>query len=245
MGGMYPGTYAAQTPDRIAAVMAGTGETITYGELERRSVQLARVLHDKGLRPGDVVALLTENSLRALEVYWAALRSGLYITAVNFRLKPDEVAYIVNDSGAAALIVSAAQAATATALTGMTPAVKLNLAFGGAVPGFAGYEEAIAAADDTPLDDQPHGATMLYSSGTTGRPKGVRPPLSGAQVTEPRHPGHAGQRGLRLQHRDGLPVARADLPRRAAAVLRRGPGPGRHRGHDAAVRRRAGPAAIR
>ncbi len=113
---MYPGTYAAQTPDRIAAVMAGTGETISYGELERRSAQLAHVLHDGGLRPGDVVALLTENSLRALEVYWAALRSGLYITAVNYRLKPDEVAYIVNDSGAAALIVSAEQAATATAL---------------------------------------------------------------------------------------------------------------------------------
>jgi acyl-CoA synthetase (AMP-forming)/AMP-acid ligase II len=185
MGGMYPGTYAAQTPDRIAAVMAGTGETITYGELDRRSIQLARVLRDKGLRPGDVVALLTENSLRALEVYWAALRSGLYITAVNFRLKPDEVGYIVNDSGAAALVVSAAQEATATALSEMTPTVTLRLAFGGPVPGFASYEETVAAAPDTPLDDQPHGATMLYSSGTTGRPKGVRPPLSGAQVTEP------------------------------------------------------------
>jgi len=185
MGGMYPGTYAAQTPDRIAAVMAGTGETITYGELERRSTQLAHVLRDRGLRPGDVVALLTENSLRALEVYWAALRSGLYITAVNFRLKPDEVGYIVNDSGAAALVVSAAQAATATALGEMTPTVTLRLAFGGPVPGFASYEETVAAAPDTPLDDQPHGATMLYSSGTTGRPKGVRPPLSGAQVTEP------------------------------------------------------------
>ena len=113
---MYPGTYAAQAPDRIAAVMAGTGETISYGKLERRSAQLAHILHDAGLRPGDAVALLTENSLRALEVYWAALRSGLYITAVNYRLKPDEVAYIVNDSGAAALIVSAGQAATAVAV---------------------------------------------------------------------------------------------------------------------------------
>src|SRR5271169_1427314 len=81
---MYPGTYAAQTPDRIAAVMAGTGETVSYGDLDRRSAQLAHVLHDGGLRPGDAVALLTENSLRALEVYWAAMRSGLYITAVNY-----------------------------------------------------------------------------------------------------------------------------------------------------------------
>ena len=104
---MYPGTYAAQTPDRIAAVMAGTGETVSYGELERRSAQLAHVLRDGGLRPGDAVALLTENSLRALEVYWAAMRSGLYITAVNYRLKPDEVTYIVNDSAAADLVLPA------------------------------------------------------------------------------------------------------------------------------------------
>ena len=182
---MYPGTYAAQTPDKIAAVMAGTGETVSYGELERRSAQLAHVLHDGGLRPGDVVALLTENSLRAMEVYWAALRSGLYITAVNYRLKPDEVAYIVNDSGAAALIVSARQAGTATAIMDLTETVKLRLAFGGTVPGYGSYEETIATAPDRPFDDQPRGATMLYSSGTTGRPKGVRPPLSGVQVDEP------------------------------------------------------------
>src|ERR1700722_10790658 len=181
---MYPGTYAAATPDKVAAGMTGPGETLTYGDLERRSVQLAHVLHDAGLRPGDVVALLTENHLRALEVYWAALRSGLYITAVNYRLKPDEVAYIVNDSGAAALVVSAEQAATATAVADRTAAVKLRLAFGGAVRGYDSYEETIAAARDTPLDDQPQGATMLYSSGTTGRPKGVRPPLPGVQVGE-------------------------------------------------------------
>jgi fatty-acyl-CoA synthase len=182
---MYPGTYAAQTPDRAAAVMTGTGESLSYAELERRSVQLAHVLHDAGLRPGDVVALLTENSLRAFEVYWAALRSGLYITAVNFRLKPDEVAYIVNDCGATALIVSAEQAATAEAITGQTAEVKLRLAFGGPVIGHGSYEETIAAAPAVPFDDQPRGATMLYSSGTTGRPKGVRPPLPGVQVGEP------------------------------------------------------------
>ena len=130
---MYPGTYAAEAPDRIAAVMAGTGETLSYGDLEQRSVQLAHVLHEAGLRPGDVVALLTENNLRAFEVYWAALRSGLYITAANWHLKPDEVAYIVNDSGATALIVSAERATTAEAITSMTSGVKRRLAFGGPV----------------------------------------------------------------------------------------------------------------
>jgi len=182
---MYPGKYAAEAPDRAAAVMSETGESLSYAELERRSVQLAHVLHDAGLRPGDVVALLTENSLRAFEVYWAALRSGLYITAVNFRLKPDEVAYIVNDCGATALIVSAEQAATAEAITGLTENVKLRLAYGGPVIGHGSYEETIAVAPAVPFGDQPHGATMLYSSGTTGRPKGVRPRLPGVQVSEP------------------------------------------------------------
>jgi long-chain acyl-CoA synthetase len=185
---MYPGTYAAEVPDRFAAVMTGTGETLSYFDLERRSVQLARVLHETGLRPGDTVALLTENSLRAFEVYWAAMRSGLYITAVNYRLKPDEVAYIVNDCGATALVVSAEQAATAEAIADLTPAVKLRLAFGGPVAGHDRYEQAIAAAPTAAFADQPRGATMLYSSGTTGRPKGVRPPLSGVQVSEAGEP---------------------------------------------------------
>jgi long-chain acyl-CoA synthetase len=181
---MYPGTYAAEDPQRPATIMAGTGEAVSYGDLEHRSTQLAHVLHEAGLRPGDVVALLTENNLRAMEVYWAARRSGLFITAVNYRLKPDEVAYIVNDSGATALVVSAVQAGTATAIAEETPGVKLRLAFGGHVPGYGSYEDTIAAASATPPDDQPHGATMLYSSGTTGRPKGVRPELPGVQVSE-------------------------------------------------------------
>jgi long-chain acyl-CoA synthetase len=181
---MYPGTYAADAPDSTAAVMAGTGETLTYGELNRRSAQLARVLREAGLRRGDVVALLTENHLRAFEVYWAAMRSGLYITAVNYHLKPDEVAYIVNDSGAAVLVVSAEQAATAEAIADQTAGVKLRLAFGGPVAGYDSYEDTIAAASAEPFADQPHGATMLYSSGTTGRPKGVRPPLPAIQVSE-------------------------------------------------------------
>ena len=181
---MYPGTYAAQAPGRLAAVLAGTGETLSYGDLERRSVQLAHVLHVAGLRPGDVVALLTENSLRAFEVYWAALRSGLYITAINFRLKPAEVAYIVNDCGAGALITSAEQAATALEIAGQTTGVRLRLAFGGPVAGHGHYEQVISQASAVPFADQPHGLTMLYSSGTTGRPKGVRPPLPAVQVSE-------------------------------------------------------------
>lgn len=180
---MYPGTHARATPDKVAAVAIDTGEQITYGELDERSIRLAHVLHDAGLRKGDVVALLTENNLRAFEVYWAALRSGLYITAINHQLAPDEVAYIVDDSGASVLIVSAEKSALARAASGAKN-LKRRLAFGGNVAGFDSYEDALAAAGTKPFADQPHGATMLYSSGTTGRPKGVRPPLPSFQVSE-------------------------------------------------------------
>jgi long-chain acyl-CoA synthetase len=181
---MYPGKFAAETPDKVAATLIDTGESITYRELEDNSVRLAHVLHDAGLRPGDVVALLTENNLRGFEVYWAAMRSGLYITAVNHNLSPEEVAYIINDSGAAAVVASAAKAEVATAIAGQTDAVKVRLAYGGPVEGHDEYEKALAGASAEPFADQPHGATMLYSSGTTGRPKGVRPPLPEVQVSE-------------------------------------------------------------
>ncbi|MEU7812808.1 acyl-CoA synthetase [Pseudonocardia sp. NPDC049154] len=181
---MYPGKYAAETPEKVAALLADTGEELTYGDLEDRSVRLAHVFHDAGLRPGDVVALLTENNLRAFEVYWAAMRSGLYVTAVNHNLAPDEVTYIANDSGAAALVVSQAKAELATAVDRAGVGARLKLAFGGPVEGYASYEDALAQASAEPFDDQPQGAPMLYSSGTTGRPKGVRPPLPPVQVDQ-------------------------------------------------------------
>lgn len=181
---MYPGKHAVESPDKIAARVAETGDTLTYAELDERSIRLAHVLHAAGLRRGDVVALLTENNLRAFEVYWAAMRSGLYITAVNYNLAAGEVSYIVDDSGAGALIVSAGMAEVAAAVAGETPQASLKLAFDGPVQGYASYERALADAPAEPFADQPHGAPMLYSSGTTGRPKGVRPPLPDVQVTE-------------------------------------------------------------
>ncbi|MGQ0842222.1 acyl-CoA synthetase [Actinokineospora sp.] len=181
---MYPGAIAAQTPDKPALIMADTGETLSYAELEDRSIRLARALHDAGLRPGDDVALLAENSPRYYEVFWAAMRSGLYITAINQHLKAAEIAYIVRDCGARAIVVSATLAGVATEIAPETTGVELRLAFGGAVAGHGDYEDALAAADGTPLPDQPRGKDMLYSSGTTGVPKGVKAPLPGQQVHE-------------------------------------------------------------
>ena len=184
---MFPGTWAQSTPDKPALVIAETGETTTYAELDERSLRLAHVFADAGLVDGDVVALVSDNAPQAYEVYWAALRSGLYVTAVNHHLSADEAAYIVDDCGAKALVVSAAKAALVEALTSLVD-VPVRLAFGGAVPGHGSYDEALAAASTEPLAAQPHGDDFLYSSGTTGRPKGIKLPLLDLQVDEPGYP---------------------------------------------------------
>ncbi|MEV3961633.1 acyl-CoA synthetase [Nocardia sp. NPDC050193] len=182
---MYPGAHVDSFPDKPAVIVAETGETLTYRELEDNSVRLARHLHAAGLRRGDHLALLSGNDPKVYEAYWAALRSGLYITAVNRHLSPAEIGYIVNDCGAKALIASAGLREAAEAIVEHTPAVEIRLAFGGPVEGYEGYEDALAAQRPQPLPDQPRGADMLYSSGTTGRPKGIKQPLSDQQVGDP------------------------------------------------------------
>ena len=182
---MYPGTFAATHPDRPAVIMAETGEGLTYRELEDGSVRLARTLLDHGLQRGDVVALLSDNHPRVFEVYWAAQRAGLLVTAVNHHLSPDEAAYIVDDCGARALVVSAAKDELATAIVDATPGVTLRLAFGGTVAGHRDYDEVVGPQSPEPLADQPRGGDMLYSSGTTGRPKGIKPNLVERQIDEP------------------------------------------------------------
>ncbi|NIH81516.1 acyl-CoA synthetase [Amycolatopsis viridis] len=182
---MYPGTHADADPGRPAVIMAGSGEQLTYGELDERSTRLADALTGAGVGRGDTVALLSDNSVRAYEVYWAAMRSGRYIAAVNSHLAPAEAAYIVSDSGARALVVSAALGPLARAVAELLPDVPVKLVYGGEADGYAGYDAFLASGSPCRRADQPCGADLLYSSGTTGRPKGIQVDLPGRQVDEP------------------------------------------------------------
>ncbi|MCT9933395.1 acyl-CoA synthetase [Planotetraspora sp. A-T 1434] len=179
---MHPGAIAAVTPDKPAVIMAATGRVVTYRQLDEESNRLAHLLRAAGLRPGDHVAFMLENHPLFLAVAWAAHRSGLYYTAVSSRLQSEELAYILNNCEARVFISSAALADVATSVTGGTPGVEVRLMLDGVAPGFASYEEATAGQPTAPIEDECQGADMLYSSGTTGRPKGVKPTLSKAPL---------------------------------------------------------------
>lgn len=180
--------HAAENPNKAAAVVADTGDVLTYGQLEERSCRLADAFRQAGLVRGDVVALLATNSTRIFEVYWACLRSGLYLTPVNTHLVASEAGYIIDDCDAKALVVSADLAHLAEAFGGSIPKVVHKLSYGGQVEGYQEYGAFLAAGSPAPPEDQPRGADMLYSSGTTGKPKGVKPPLPSRQVGDPGDP---------------------------------------------------------
>jgi len=168
--------------DRVAVLMADTGESLTFAELEANSARLARLWHAAGLRQGDHVALMMGNHLRFMEIYWAAMRSGLFFTTVNAFLTQHEVDHIVRDSGARAVIVDAAVGEQAAAIARMPDAPPVLHAVGGAVEGFASYEEALAQHPAEPLAEEPMGARLLYSSGSTGLPKAIERSLPGVDV---------------------------------------------------------------
>jgi long-chain acyl-CoA synthetase len=181
---MFPGVHAVAAPGRPAIIMAGSGRTLTYAELDENSARLASALHELGLREGDVIALLSDNTPEAFEVFWAALRSGLYVTAINWHLAAAEVQYILADSGARALFVSAGVRELAVAVAADVPELSARYAFGGQVDGYGSYTGLLAAAGPR-LTDQPRGSELLYSSGTTGRPKGIKPHRQPIQVDQP------------------------------------------------------------
>jgi long-chain acyl-CoA synthetase len=172
---MYTGKHARLRPLQPAFIMAESGEAVTYAELEARSNRLAHLLRNRGLKRLDHYAIFMENNSRYLEACGAGERSGLYFTCVNSYLTPSELAYIVNNSESRILITSIAKLDIAREALKECPKVELCIVAdrAGESDRIVGLEEATRALPKTPISDECIGTAMLYSSGTTGRPKGI------------------------------------------------------------------------
>jgi acyl-CoA synthetase (AMP-forming)/AMP-acid ligase II len=181
---MHPTHHADVTPDKPALVMAESGQTLTYRQLESLSNQGAQLFRKLELKPGDGIAIFMENNLLFLPICWAAQRAGLYFTCISSRLTAGEVEYIVKDCGAKAFIASHGLAKVAQEIVPLIDGVA-RFSVGGAMDGYERYEDVTANLPSTPIGDQVAGADMLYSSGTTGRPKGVRIALQGTPIDAP------------------------------------------------------------
>jgi long-chain acyl-CoA synthetase len=168
-----PDDHADQAPDSTAVVVPDTGRRISYRTMVDQSKRLANALRENGLRPGDHVAIFMTNVPEYFEVVWAARRAGYFYTAVNWHLTPGEVRYMLENSESKALIASADLAGVADEAAAGLPRLTLRLLVGGDRPGWDDYAATAARAGTSPVGPEIEGQAMLYSSGTTGRPKGI------------------------------------------------------------------------
>jgi acyl-CoA synthetase (AMP-forming)/AMP-acid ligase II len=176
---MYARQHATEHPDQPAIIMATSGETVSYADYEARCNRVAHLLRAAGLRRGDHIAVFMENRPELLEIEGGAERVGLYFTLINTYLAADEVAYIVSNSQARILISSTARREVAEEAAAKCPGLERKLMAG---PGqrpddWESFEAAVAGCPGEPVEDESLGAAMLYSSGTTGQPKGILRPL--------------------------------------------------------------------
>ncbi|NIJ62114.1 acyl-CoA synthetase [Qipengyuania flava] len=169
---MHPITHAQTRPDHPAMIMAGSGETVTFGEMDAYANRFAQLLRARGLERGDHFAVLMENNVHYLQVVWGSQRSGTMMVPISTRLTAPEIAYILKDAGAKFLLTSTNYAEAIAGIRSECPDLPLLIVGG---EGDEDYEAALAAQPSEPIADQAPGQYMLYSSGTTGRPKGVKP----------------------------------------------------------------------
>jgi long-chain acyl-CoA synthetase len=175
-----PHTSREKGASKPAVILHPSGTVITFDELEARANRLAHRFRQAGLREGDTIAILMENNEHIHAVMWAARRSGLYYVPINTHLTPAEAAYIIDNSSAKAIIGSAALRDTCAGLAENLPGGLPDLLMiactdpQGDLPGWESYPDCVADQPDTPIDDEAEGDLLQYSSGTTGRPKGIK-----------------------------------------------------------------------
>ena len=174
----HPSHHALTNPDKPAVIVGSSGAVVTYRMLDQYSNQGAQLFRELGLKRGDAIALLLDNGPFFHAICFAAQRAGLFYTPMSTRLSPAEAEYIIADCGAKALIISATLAPLALQLRTRAPGVEHFYAVGGDVAGYRSWNDAIARQPLVPIADQSAGRDMLYSSGTTGRPKGVKVALT-------------------------------------------------------------------
>ena len=185
MSNLFPIDARPGDEQRLAFQICETGESVSFDQLERRANQVAQTLRACGVARGEHIALLMKNHRRLLEACFGADRAGVYYTTISTRLLAEELAYIVRDCGAKVLVVSAGLDDLARQLRPLLPQGLRCFMSGVPAPGFEGWDTAVDNAPETPIADPAQGLDMLYSSGTTGRPKGVKWPMPGTAAGTP------------------------------------------------------------
>ena len=181
---MHPHIHAKNNPDKHAFIMANSGEVVTYKELDERSNKIANLFRSKNLNSGDHIAIFMENNVRFTEILWAAQRSGLYYTPISSRLTASEVEYIIRDCEAKLIITSNALKHVVVELTNLINDIPDRYIIDGEIDGWNSLEESLISMSSSPINDEIMGQDMLYSSGTTGKPKGIKLPLKNIPIEQ-------------------------------------------------------------
>ncbi len=181
----HPGTTALAFPNRPAIVMGGTGEVVTFRELEERSNQGAHLFRSLGLRAGDHICIMMDNNRQYLEIVWAAQRSGLVFTPIGTHIDKEDAVYILGNCGARLFIGSLSHADAAEEILCEPNNVDHFFMVGGTRAGFCSWDDECAKQPVTRIDDESNGVPMIYSSGTTGMPKGIHIPPDDDDVNTP------------------------------------------------------------
>ena len=181
---MHPHIHAKNNPDKPAFIMANSGEVVTYKELDERSNKIANLFRSKKLNSGDHIAIFMENNVRFTEILWAAQRSGLYYTPISSRLTASEVEYIIRDCEAKLIITSNTLKHVVVELTNLINDIPDRYIIDGEIDGWNSLEESLISMPSSPINDEIMGQDMLYSSGTTGKPKGIKLPLKNIPIEQ-------------------------------------------------------------